>query len=126
MGDRTNGGTLLGVSGGLLFLTVVSTFMIFAAGIDWEPDEMPASYWNEQIPQRQWMMAFAIVVPSASAAAAVASTFARPRRPLRIVGAILVAAVALTALYASWVLGVEAVESAKYWASRGCRDWCRR
>lgn len=122
---RLNGGKLLGLSAGLLFLTVVSTFMIFAAGFDWEPDEMPASYWERQILQRQWMMAFAILVPSASAATAVTSMLAPPRRPIRVVGAVLVAAVALAALYASWVLGVEAVESAKYWADRGCGEWCR-
>jgi hypothetical protein len=89
------------------------------------PDEMPASYSNEQISQRQWMTASAIVVPSACAVTAGASTFATPPRPIRVVGAILVAAVALTALCVSWVLGAEAAESAMYWAGRGCRDWCR-
>jgi hypothetical protein len=117
MGNRLNGGKLLGLGAGLLSLAVVSTFMVFAAGFDWEPDEMPASYWEKQIPERQWVMAIAMLIPAASAAAAVTSMFALPRRAVQIVGAILVAALALAAFFTSWWLGADAVDSAKYWST---------
>ncbi|MCU1567192.1 MAG: hypothetical protein JWQ56_2129 [Pseudarthrobacter sp.] len=119
MGNRLNGGKLLGLGAGLLFLTVVSTFIVFAAalGSGWEPDEKPASYWEKQIPIFQWIMAIAMLLPAASAGAAIGSVFALPRRPVRIIGAVLVTALALTAFFTSWWLGDEAVESAKYWAN---------
>lgn len=79
-GNRLGGGRWLGLEAGLLFLAVVSTLMIFAAGFDWEP-----SYREEQIPERQWVMAIAMLIPAASATAAVTSMSALPR-PLRIVG----------------------------------------
>lgn len=112
-----NGGKLLGVGARLLFLTVLSTFMVFAAGFDWEPDEMPVSYWEKQIPERQILMAIAMLIPGASAAAAVTSMFALPRRAVRVVGAVLVTALALAAFFVSWWLGADAVDSAKYWAT---------
>jgi hypothetical protein len=117
MGNRLNGGKLLGLAAGLLFLTVVSTFMVFAAGFDWEPDEMPASYWEKQIPERQLIMALAMLIPAASAAAAVTSMFSLPRRAVRVVGALLVTALALAAFFTSWGLGADSVESAKYWST---------
>jgi hypothetical protein len=72
-------------------------------------------------------MAIAMLIPAASAAAAATSTFALPRRPLRVVGAALISTLALAAFFTSWLLGAEAVDSAKYWATRypGCLEWCR-
>ena len=75
---------------------------------------MPASHWQERISERQWIMAFSMVIPAASAAAALASMFAHPRSPVRVVGASLVAVLALVAFFTSWSLGFDAVNSAKY------------
>jgi uncharacterized protein YjeT (DUF2065 family) len=89
---------------------------------------MPASYWEKQIPERQLIMALAMLIPAASAAAAVSSMFALPRRALRVAGAVLVTALALAAFFASWWLGADAVDSAKDWATwhpedpEGCAD----
>ncbi|TLM80834.1 hypothetical protein [Pseudarthrobacter sp. NamE5] len=116
MGERLNGGKWLGLGFVLLFLTVISTFVAFASGFDWDPDEHPVSYWQAEISERQWTMAFSLIIPAASAATAVASMFAFPRRPIRIVGASLVTVLALAAFFASWFLGVDAIDSAKYWA----------
>lgn len=57
-----------------------------------------------------------LIIPAASAAAATLSMFALPRRPIRIVGASLVAVLALVAFFTSWSLRIEVVNSAKYWA----------
>lgn len=116
MGERVDGGKWLGLGFGLLFLTVISTGIAFASGFNWEPDEIPASRWQERISTRQWVMAFSMVIPAASAAAAAASMFALPRSPLRVVAASVVAALALVAFLFSWSLGIDAVNSAKYWA----------
>lgn len=116
MRTRWDGGKWLGVSAGLLFLTVISTAVAFASGFDWEPDEHTASYWRQEIPTRQWTMAISMIIPAASVTAAAVSMYTLPRRPIRIVGAALVAVLALAAFFASWGLGVDAVNSAKYWA----------
>ena len=64
---------------------------------------MPASYWQGRISERQWIMAFSMLIPAASAAAALASMFALPRSHLRVVAASLVVVVALVAFFAvSW------------------------
>jgi hypothetical protein len=49
--------------------------------------------------------AIAMLIPAVSAAAAVISMFALPRRAVRVVGAALVAALALVAFFTSWWLG---------------------
>jgi hypothetical protein len=61
-------------------------------------------------------MVITMLVPAASAAAAVISLFAPPRGSVRIVGASLVTVLAVTAFLFSWSLGTEAVNSAKFWA----------
>lgn len=77
---------------------------------------MPASHWQERISERQWVMVFSMVIPAASAAAAAASMFALPRNPVRVIAASLVAVLALVAFFTCWSLGIDAVNSAKYWA----------
>lgn len=117
MGKRLSGGTWLGLSMVLLLVTVVSTFFVWAANSSWGPDERPESYWQERIATLQGLMATAMLIPAASAACAGLAIFTRPRRSSLIVGGLLVAGMTLTAFFASWWLGVEAVESAKYWAN---------
>lgn len=66
-------------------------------------------------------MAISMTIPAASVTGAAVSMYALPRQPIRIVGAALVAVLALAACFASWGLGVDAVNSAKYWAQNAYR-----
>lgn len=117
MGNRLNGGKLLGFGVALLALSALSMLVVLFAGFDWEPDEKPVSYWVEQILERQWIMAIGVLIPGACAAAATASMFARPRRLLRVVAATVITVLALGALVFNWHFGADAVDSAKYWAT---------
>lgn len=116
MGMRVSGGAWLGLSVILLMFTAVSTFCIFVAGFAWEPDEYPASYWRDSIPGIRLMMAVAMVIPAAAAGAALASILVRPRGLVKMIGGGLVLAVSLAAFGASWWLGLDAIDTAKYWA----------
>jgi hypothetical protein len=116
MGIRLRGAAWLFVSFVLLLVTVVTTLYMLAANFMWEPDEHPASYWQHQIPVRQWAMTVAMVVPAASIAAAVTGMYARPRRTLRVGLGIILTVLALVGFIGSWGLGVQAVKSATYWA----------
>lgn len=117
MGERLNGGKLLGIGAALLAMSALSMLVVLAAGFDWEPDEKPVSYWVGQISERQWILSFALLIPAACAAAAAASMFALPRRPLRIVAATVVTVLALGAMAFNWHLGNDAVNSARYWST---------
>ncbi len=117
MGKRLDGGVLMVFAVTLLFLSVLSTFMVFGSGFDWDPDDYPPEYWQAEIPQRQWIMAIGVAVPAASMATAAASMFALPRRPVRIIAGGLVAVLALVPFVVSWYLGGEAVSKAQYWAA---------
>ena len=118
VGKRLDGGVLMVIGGTLLFLSVLSTFFVFASGFDWDPDDYPASYWKAEIPKRQWTLALGLAVPGLSALAAGLSMFALPRRPVRIIAGGLVATLALGLFVISWYLGVEAIDSARRWAIR--------
>lgn len=118
MGIRLSGGTWLGLSFVLLLFTAASTFCILVAGFVWDPDDHPASYWREEIAGLRWLMAVAMMIPAAAAGAALASIFTRPRGHIRMAAGVLVAVVALVAFFSSWWLGLEAIDTAKYWAER--------
>ncbi|WP_045729368.1 hypothetical protein [Pseudarthrobacter chlorophenolicus] len=116
MGKRLDGGVLMVFAVTLLFLSVLSTFMVFGSGFDWDPDDYSPQYWEAEIPKRQWIMAIGVAVPAASMATAAASMFALPRRRVRIIFGGLVAVLALVPFVVSWYLGDDAVSSAQYWA----------
>lgn len=116
MRKRVSGVTWLVISLGFMVLTVFSTFMIGAAGFDFDANDFPSSYYREQIPYRQRVMAVSLAVPAVAALAAVAAIVTRPRRLLQSLTAAAVLLLALAALVLCWVLGVDAVESARYFS----------
>lgn len=107
---------MAGLGFGFLCLALVSTFMAFSSGFDFDPNDYPGSYDLEDIPRRQWIIAVSLAIPAVSALAAVVSIFVRPRNPLRIIAASVVLLLAAVAIWFCWVLGVDAVERARYFS----------
>jgi hypothetical protein len=116
--DRWSGRTWLGIGVGFLCLSIFSTVVAFGSGFDFDPDDYPGSYYLHEIPRRQWIMAVSVVIPLVSALAAGMSILARPRTPGRILTASAVVILAAVAVWACWVLGVEAVDSARYFSEK--------
>lgn len=116
MRKRVSGATWLVISLGFTFLTVFSTFMIGAVGFDFDANDFPSSYYQEQIPYRQRVMAVSLAVPAVAALTAVAAIATRPRRWIQTFTAAGVLALALAAFVLCWVLGVDAVENARYFS----------
>jgi hypothetical protein len=108
----------LGIGVGFLCLSLFSTLVAFGSGFDFDPDDYPGSYYLDEIPRRQWVMAVTVAIPSVCAVAAGMSILARPRTPGRILAASVVLLLAAVAVWACWVLGVEAVDSARYFSER--------
>ncbi|MCY1673780.1 hypothetical protein OVA06_03450 [Pseudarthrobacter sp. SL88] len=125
MGKRLDGGVLMVFAVTLLFLAAASTFFVFVYGFDWEPDDRSVAYWQAEIPTRQWILAIGVAVPAASMATAAASTFALPRRPVRIIAGGLVAVLALGLMVISCILGNESLATAQYWAARASGSYPR-
>ena len=90
--------------------------MAFAFGFDFDPGDYPGSYYEAEIPKRQWMMVVSLLVPALSAAASVLSLLARPRKASRISASVGVLLLALPALWFCWVMGIDSIQSAIYFA----------
>lgn len=116
MGKRWAGGTWLGIGFGFLCLSFFSTFVAFGSGFDFDPNDYPGSYYREDIPRRQWIMAVSLAIPAVSALAAGMSICTRPRTPLRILAGSAVLLLAAAAIWVCWVLGVDAVNSARHFS----------
>lgn len=112
-GRRWGHETWLGFAVGFLCLTPVSTFFAFASGFDFDPDDYPGSYYLEQIPRRQAMMAITLLVPAVAAASAAVAAGMQPRRWPKTVTAAVIFALAALDFWLCWVLGSEAVENAR-------------
>lgn len=103
----------LGFAVGFLCLTPVSTFFAFASGFDFDPNDYRGSYYLEQIPRRQAMMAITLLVPAVAAGTAVAAALVQPRSWPRTVAAAAILVLAAVDIWFCWVLGSEAVDSAR-------------
>ncbi|MFK0040578.1 hypothetical protein ACIQTW_12120 [Paenarthrobacter sp. NPDC090517] len=107
---RWSGNVWLGWAFLFLCLTLVSTFLAFVSGFVHDPDDYPASYYRDKIPQRQWVMGLSMLFPALSAAAAGASIFARPRALNRIATGSIMLLLAVAAMWFCWALGVNDLE----------------
>jgi hypothetical protein len=116
--DRWSGRTWLGIGVGFLCLSFFSTVVAFGSGFDFDPDDYPGSYYLDEISRRQWVMAVTVAIPSVSVLTAGMSILARPRTPGRTLAASVVLLLAAVAFWACWVLGVEAVDSARYFSEK--------
>lgn len=98
---------------GFLCLAPITTLFAFGSGFDFDPDDYPGSYYLEQIPRRQAVMAITMAVPAVSALAAAIGAVRQPRRWQKTCAAAVLFVLALLDLWICWVLGLDAVESAK-------------
>ncbi|TFD38332.1 hypothetical protein E3T40_03255 [Cryobacterium sp. TMT1-19] len=96
----------------LLGLSLVSTFFAFVSGFNFDPDDYPSSYYAARIPMHLGVMVVSVLIPVLSAAAAVFSIVATPRRTLRIATSVIALILALSAVWLCWVLGIEAIQEA--------------
>lgn len=103
----------LGFAIGFLCLIPVSTVFAFASGFDFDPNDYPGSYYQEQIPRRQAMMAITLLVPAVAALAAVAAAVVQPRLRRKTAAAAVIFVLAALDFWLCWVLGSEAVDSAR-------------
>lgn len=114
---RWNGNVWLGWAFLFLCLTLVSTFLAFVSGFVHDPDDNPASYYRDKIPQRQWVMGLSMLIPAMSAAAALASIFARPRAVTRIVTGSIMLLLAVAATWFCWAMGMDDLEKFESFAN---------
>ena len=112
-GRRWGHETWLGFAVGFLCLTPVSTFFAFASGFDFDPDDYPGSYYLEQIPRRQAMMAITLLVPAVSAVSALVAAGVQPRSWPKTITAAVIFVLAAVDFWFCWVLGSDAVDSAR-------------
>lgn len=113
--ERVRGGdeVWLGIAIGFLCLAPITTLFAFGSGFDFDPDDYPGSYYLEQIPRRQAVMAITMAVPAVSALAAAIGAVRQPRRWQKTCAAAVLFVLATLDLWICWVLGLDAVESAK-------------
>ncbi|UKA59774.1 hypothetical protein [Arthrobacter sp. FW306-2-2C-D06B] len=118
MGKSGNGAIWIGIAFALLCLAAVSTFFAFWFGFDFDPDDRPGSYYRAEIPKRQWVMAVSVALPAMAAVASVHSILTLPREVFWITAASVFLLIALADVVFCWMLGIESIESAKYFAER--------
>ncbi|WP_139005829.1 hypothetical protein [Arthrobacter crystallopoietes] len=116
MGRLWSGGSWLALASVFLGLSLVSTFFVFAFGFDFDPDDHPGSYYEAEIPKRQWMLVISLLVPALSATASVLSILGQPRNVFRISVSVIVLLLALPVLWFCWVIGIDSIRSAIYFA----------
>ncbi|WP_404497679.1 hypothetical protein [Arthrobacter sp. GAS37] len=90
----------------------------FWFGFDFDPDDRPGSYYRAEIPKRQWVMAVSVAIPAMAAVASVRSIRTLPREVFWITAASVFLLIALAAVVFCWMIGIESIESAKYFAER--------
>ncbi|UKA51289.1 hypothetical protein LFT48_07140 [Arthrobacter sp. FW305-123] len=110
MVKRWSGNVWLGCALLLLCLTLVSTFLAVVSGFVHDPNDNPGSYYHNKIPERQWVMALSMLLPTMSAAAAGVSIFARPRALTRAVAGLIVLLLAIAASWFCWAVGIDTIE----------------
>jgi len=94
----------------LLCLTLASTFVAFGSGFVHDPDDNPASFYRDKIPERQWVTAVSMLIPAMPAGAAGVSIFARPPALVGILAGSIVLLLALAAVWFCWVVGIDDID----------------
>jgi hypothetical protein len=116
MGKSGIGAFWIGIAFTLLCLTAVSTFLAFRFGFDFDPDDRSGSYYRAEIPKRQWVMAVSAAIPAMAAVASVRSVLTLPREVFLITAASVFLLRPLAAVVFCWMIGIESIESANYFA----------
>ncbi|MGO4860160.1 hypothetical protein [Arthrobacter sp. 2MCAF14] len=96
----------------------MSTFLAIWFGFDFDPDDRPGSHYSTEIPKRQWVMAASVTIPAMAAVASVRSILTLPREVFWITAAAVFLLIALAPVVFCWMIGIESIESAKYFAER--------
>jgi hypothetical protein len=102
----------VGVASVLLVLSWVPTVLVFFAGINWDPDDYPGSYYRARIPGLRVLLIVSILIPAMSAAASLMSIRTKPRNASRIAASAIALCLALAVAWCCWLMGTDAVEEA--------------
>ncbi|MCZ9884532.1 hypothetical protein [Arthrobacter sp. B2a2-09] len=87
-------------------------------GFDFDPDDRPGSYHRAEIPKRQWVVAVSVAIPAMAAVASVRSILTLPQEVFWITASSVFLMASLAAIVFCWMIGIESIESAKYFAER--------